>query len=70
MNESLNLFHRVTRNLRWYLDDVVTAVTGRARPFHLIYGRDRTETNPATGAAMLTATRDVHGYRYSTIDQD
>lgn len=61
MNQPLTLFQRFARNLRWYVEDVVTAVTGRARPFHFVYGRaTNDETNPTTGQPMIAGV-DVNG---------
>jgi hypothetical protein len=66
MNRSLPLFQRMKRNLLWYVEDVVTAITGRARPFHFVYGRDSDpRVNPATARPMTDRGVDVTGLPYS-----
>jgi hypothetical protein len=69
MDKPLTLFRRLTRNVRWYFEDVVTGVTGKGT-LHFVYGDRHQDVNPATGAPMLSSTRDVHGYRWGTIDKD
>lgn len=65
MNQPLTLFQRFARNLRWYFEDVVTAVTGRARPFHYVYGRvSDPRVNPASGLPMTDDSVDVGGLPY------
>lgn len=65
MNPPLTLFQRIARNLRWYGEDVVTAVSGRARPFHFVYGnRVAREVNPTTGQPMAVRGIDVTGHTY------
>lgn len=65
MNQPLTLFQRIARNLRWYVEDVVTAVTGRARPFHFVYGRTSNHAvNPTTGHPMTGHGVDVTGQPY------
>jgi hypothetical protein len=70
MKDNLGRFGRFVRNLRWYGEDIVTAVTGRARALHFNYGDEQSDTNPASGAPMMSSTRDVHGYYYGTLDRD
>lgn len=75
MDKPLTLFQRLTRNVRWYFEDIVTSVTGKGT-LHFTYGEgvqsDRDVTgpnfrvNPATSLPMLTATNDVHGKRWGT----
>lgn len=70
MNQPLTLFQHLGRNLRWYVADIVTAVTGRARPYHFVYGTRTTAINPMSGAPMLGQTRDVYGNRWGTLSRD
>lgn len=65
MNQPLTLFQRFARNLRWYVNDVVTAVTGRARPFHFSYDHaSGHDVNPSTGQPMTGQCVDVTGQPY------
>lgn len=67
MSQSLPLFRRIARNLHWYIEDVVTAVTGRVRPFHFSYGHDEVhEENPSTGQPMTGHGVDVTGRVYGS----
>lgn len=62
VNPPLTLFQRIARNLRWYGEDIVTAVSVRARPFHFAYGNRATrEVNPTTGQPMTPNGVDVTG---------
>jgi hypothetical protein len=79
MDKPLTLFQRLTRNVRWFVEDIVTGVTGKGT-LHFVYG-DRAHfdgdvhspqlrENPATSLPMLTATRDVQGNRWGTGIKD
>lgn len=62
MSQSPTVFRRIARNLHWYIEDVVTAVTGRSRPFRFVYGRNAAcNVNPTTGQPMTPNGVDVTG---------
>lgn len=62
MSQSLPLFRRIARNVLWYVEDVIAAVTGRGRPFHFVYGRNAAcDVNPTTGQPMTPNGVDVTG---------
>lgn len=65
MNPPLTVFQRMARNLRWYGEDIVTALSGRARPFHFAYGQgEGFDENPTTGHPMTGHGVDVTGRAY------
>lgn len=78
MDKPLMLYHRLLRNIRWYLEDVVTGVTGKGK-LHFECGEgwphSRSQhdaglnVNPATGLPMFTATRDAHGNSWGTANK-
>jgi hypothetical protein len=68
MTAHVTLFSRLRRNVRWYLEDVVTGVTGKGT-LHFRYApRGATissafapKENPATGLPLLDGSVDVAG---------
>ncbi len=77
MDKPLTLFQRLTRNVRWFFEDVVTGVTGKGT-LHFVYGEHqssvndvhRLEVNLASQAPMLSANRDVLGFNRGTARRD
>ena len=73
MDQSLSLFRRVVRNVRWYFEDVLTGITGRGK-LHFSYGPEELEqdvdfsphVNSATGLPMADQAVDVGGNPYGT----
>jgi len=71
MNPSLSLFRRAARGVRWYLEDVLTAITGKGTRHFTYHGRRGISdirigprVNPATGLPMVDHAIDVGGNPY------
>jgi hypothetical protein len=68
MGNDLPPFRRVVRNLRWYCEDVRTAITGKGK-LHFAYDRavevgehsTAASVNPATGLPMAGSSVDIKG---------
>lgn len=79
MDKPLTLFQRLTRNVRWFFEDIVTGVTGRGT-LHYVYGervhsdgeshRPRLDVNPATGFPMVDDCVDALGSPFGTKLRD